>query len=137
MDHNKLEVAFAFVDTRITELESMLAAGQDTELNELVTRAIELVKTLIIAYLADRDDRHVPDPAEDILEVLRALVSSDPSWNAIRDNCRELVYYRNCIAMNRTDALPVVPQRMTVRILRHVFLYIRTRGIRENRLQTP
>jgi hypothetical protein len=37
--------------------------------------------------------------------------------------------------MQRQDALPPVPEKMAVRIARHVYLYIRTRCIREGRLQ--
>jgi hypothetical protein len=61
-------------------------------------------------------------------------VKGDPSWNAIRDNCRELVYYRNCIQLDRRDALPPAASRMAVRIARHVFLYMSTRCQREGRL---
>jgi hypothetical protein len=69
----------------------------------------------------------------DVLEVWKALVKGDPSWNAIRDNCRELVYYRNCLALGRADALPQAPHRMAVRTARHIFLYVRSRAQRAGR----
>ncbi len=62
-------------------------------------------------------------------------VNAEPSWNAIRDNCRELVYYRNCINMGREDALPPVAEKMAVRTARHVYLYMKTRCVREGRLE--
>jgi len=34
----------------------------------------------------------------------------------------------------RRDALPAVPERMAVRLARHVFLYLKTRCEREGRL---
>jgi hypothetical protein len=55
------------------------------------------------------------------------LIRSDPSWNAARDNLRELVYYRNCLDSGRADALPAVPQKMAVRLARHLFLYFKSR----------
>ena len=70
----------------------------------------------------------------DILDMFKVFVKGDPSWNAIRDNCRELVYYRNCINMGQSEALPAAPDRMTVRTARHVYLYMKTRCIREGRL---
>jgi len=50
-------------------------------------------------------EKTLPDQADDLLDVFKALVKSDPSWNTIRDNCRELVYYHNCIAMERLGCL--------------------------------
>lgn len=76
----------------------------------------------------------MPDVAADILEVFKALAKGEPSWHAIRDNCRELVYYRNCINMGREEALPKAPEKMALRTARHVYLYVKTRCIREGRL---
>jgi hypothetical protein len=61
-------------------------------------------------------------------------VKGDPGWNAIRENLRELVYYGNCIALGRRDALPAAPERMAIRLARHVHLYVKTRCEREGRL---
>jgi hypothetical protein len=62
------------------------------------------------------------------------LVKGDPTWNTIRDNTRELVYYANCLELGRADALPAAPQKMAVRTARHVYLYVRTRVIKEGRV---
>jgi hypothetical protein len=61
-------------------------------------------------------------------------VKGDPSLNAVRDNVRELVYYRNCLAMERREALPPVPDRMAVRTARHIYLYLRSRCEQDGRL---
>ena len=63
----------------------------------------------------------------DLLEAFKRLARGTPSWNAIRDNLRELVYYRNCLALGRRDALPAAPERMAVRTVRHLYLYMRSR----------
>jgi hypothetical protein len=83
------------------------------------------------AWIAREGRKAMPAPEADVLEVWRALAKGDPSWNAIRDNCRELVFYRNCLAEGRQDALPPAPHRMAVRTARHVCLYVRTRALRE------
>jgi hypothetical protein len=82
-------------------------------------------------WIAREGRKALPAPETDVLEVWRSLVKGDPSWNAIRDNCRELVFYRNCLADGRRDALPPAPHRMAVRTARHVCLYVRTRALRE------
>ncbi len=134
-DHAELNAVLDEVDLRIGELETLLAAGGTLPLAPTVEHAMRLINRMIIAYIKDAGDKaRVPEETEDILEVWKVLVKGDPSWNTIRDNCRELVYYKNCIAMQREDALPKVPDRMTVRTLRHIHLFIKTRCLREGRL---
>ena len=111
-------------------------AAQDTlrGLFSAVDAAIALTQQLVIAYVAAAGQKTPPGADADFLDAFKVLVKGDPAWNAIRDNCRELVYYRNCINMGRRDALPKVPEKMAVRTARHVYLYIKTRCIREGRL---
>lgn len=133
MDHAELKNAFGEADRQLRALEAgAVGAGS---LADTVEQAIGLVERLIIAYLADEGKKQPPAPQADILEVLKVLVKGEPGWNAIRDNCRELVYYRNCLATDRADALPVAPEKMAVRTARHIYLYIRTRCIREGSLE--
>lgn len=127
---------FSAVDAGLKALEHRIAAGLELPLADTVARSIALVRQLVTAYIADAGEKPVPDESADILDVLKLLVKGDPSWTAIRDNCRELVYYRNCINMEREDALPAVPAKMAVRTARHVYLYIRTRCAREGRLES-
>ena len=131
----QLERTFAETDAELKGLEQRIARGENVPLAETVQRAIGVLNRLVAAYIADEGSKPVPDHAADLLEVFKALVKGEPSWHAIRDNCRELVYYRNCIDIGREDALPRVPEKMAVRTARHVYLYIRTRCIREGRLQ--
>lgn len=136
MDEPTLSQTFELVDQRIAELEHKINQGNPGPLLSIVTETITLVKELIIAYLKDVGDKTIPDSKEDILEVFKILVKGDPSWNTIRDNCRELVYYQNCINLHREDALPVAPEKMAVRTARHIFLFMKTRSLREGRLVT-
>ena len=130
-----LNAAFVTVDEQLTDLERILAARGSLELKGTVEQCIDLIKTLLLAYLADLGDREIPPRETDILDIFKVLVKGDPSWNTIRDNCRELVYYRNCLAMDRPDALPNVPEKMAVRTTRHVYLFMKTRAMREGRLE--
>lgn len=66
-------------------------------------------------------------PGANLLDAFRALAKGDPTWNAVRDNLRELIYYRNCIASGREDALPPVPAKMAIRTARHLYLYFMSR----------
>lgn len=135
MDHTALIQTFEQVDAQIADLERILNERGSLPLHETVEHAMALTKQLIIAYIADVGEKTPPSQGDDLLDVFKVLVKSDPSWNTIRDNCRELVYYRNCIAMERPDALPQNPEKMAVRTLRHLYLFMKTRCMREDRLE--
>jgi hypothetical protein len=127
--------AFDAIDRDLLALETRIAQGEALALAPTVEAAIALVGRMIRGYLADEGRKPVPAEDADLLDAWKVLVKGEPTWNTLRDNCRELVYYRNCINMNRLDALPAVPERMAVRTARHIYLYIKTRLIREGRLQ--
>ena len=122
------------IEAGIARLEARVAAGADTPLADVLEPAIGLVGETMRAYIDAAGQKTPPAPDADVLEVWNRLVKSDPAWNAIRDNCRELLYYRNCLAAGRTDALPAAPGRMAVRLARHVYLYVRVRCAREGRV---
>jgi hypothetical protein len=116
------------IEQDIAVLEAA-ARARDT-LGDVLEPAIALVARTLRARL-DADGKPAPAEDADVLDIWRALVKGDPTWNAIRDNCRELVFYRNCLALGRTDALPPAPHRMAVRTVRHIFLYVRSRAQRD------
>lgn len=130
----ELAAVFAEVDAGLAAYEAAIARGEELPLVETIDAAIALVRRLVTAYVAATGQKALPAADADFLDVFKVLVKGEPTWNAIRDNCRELVYYRNCINMGRRDALPKVPEKMAVRTARHVYLYIKTRCIREGRL---
>jgi len=131
MAQGPLAATLEQVDGELSVLERRIAAREDLPLAQTVERALELVTRLIVACIADQGGKQAPSPEADVLAAFKVLVKGEPTWHAIRDNCRELVYYRNCINMGRTDALPAAPAKMAVRTARHICLYIRTRCIRE------
>lgn len=138
LDHRsgagQLPSAFAATDAGLASLERCIADGRPLPLASAVEQAMSLVRRLLTAYVADAGRKSAPAAETELLDVFKVLVKGEPSWNAIRDNCRELVYYRNCINMGREDALPVAAEKMAVRTARHIFLYVKTRCLRERRL---
>lgn len=122
------------IDAQIASWETRLAAGETLALAPALAAASAAALALLRAYIAAESKKPVPAEDADLLEAFKVLVKGDPSWNAIRDNLRELVYYRNCLAAGRADALPAVPEKMALRLARHVYLYVRTRCIREGRI---
>lgn len=119
---------FDRIERDIVVLET--AARERDALGDVLEPAIALVARTLRARI-DAEGKPAPADDADVLDVWRALAKGDPTWNAIRDNCRELVFYRNCLALGRTDALPAAPHRMAVRTVRHIFLYVRSRAQRD------
>jgi hypothetical protein len=128
--HDELER----IDAGIMAWERKLAAGEPVALEPALEAATGAALALVRAYVAAEGGKPVPDEEADLLEAFKVLAKGDPSWNAIRDNLRELVYYRNCLAAGRADALPAVPEKMAIRLARHLYLYVRTRCVKEGRL---
>ncbi|RMD70067.1 MAG: hypothetical protein D6819_05225 [Gammaproteobacteria bacterium] len=94
-------------------------------LETLLEEGMAIVRGLLIAYGHRAGKAMVED--EDILRVFKAFVKGDPSLNAIRDSVRELVFMQNCLRLGRPDALPPRPERMAVRLVRHIALYLQSR----------
>ena len=122
------------IDRQLRALESRLADSRPEDLPAFLGPALEAVRGTMLAYLEAEGAKLLPPPGTDVLEVWKVLVKGDPTWNSIRDNTRELVYYANCLELGRADALPAAPQKMAVRTARHVYLYVRSRAIREGRV---
>lgn len=128
-----LTTLFARVDGEIAVLESALQEGREPPLQETVRKALDLVAQLLRGYI-ESCDKPSPVGERDVLVLFKVFVKGDPSLNAVRDSIRELVYYRHCIDASRPDALPARPARMAVRTLRHIYLYLRTRCLKEDRI---
>lgn len=141
--NSDLSRAFGEVDDRLRSLERVIHARGELPLSATVNESIELTRALLRGYIASRAadagahnvaPAHAPGGSDDLLELFKVFVKGDPSLNAVRDNIRELVYYRNCIDMKREDALPARPDAMAVRTVRHIYLYLHSRSEQEGRL---
>ncbi len=131
----QLQSVMADVDQEIRALEHAQDRGALT-LESAVGESLRLANRLMLIFAeAMGHPLEGLDAGADPLEVFRVFVKGEPSLNAIRDNVRELVYYGNCLTANRTDALPVRPQAMAVRTIRHIYLYLRSRAIKEYGLE--
>ena len=134
MSEPHLAAILDHADAEIRALEDRLDGGAGLPLGATVDAAQAVAKRLIKGYLGAATDKPVPQESADLLALWKLLVKGDPSWNTIRDNCRELVYYRNCLDEGRPDALPREPARMAVRTTRHLHLFIKSRCEQEGRL---
>ena len=104
-------LAFAEADACVGRLEGRLGQDESLPLAGTVEQTINLIRDLIAARFAEEGNKQIPASTANLVEVFKVLVTDEPSWRAIRDNCRALAYYRDCINMQRQDALPPVPKK--------------------------
>lgn len=110
---------------QIDALLDQVNGDPDVAFEPLLAECRQLVAELLSLYAVIHEK---PVPADvDLLALFKAFVKGDPSLNAVRDNVRELVYYQNCLAEDRADALPKSPQKMAVRTTQHIYFYLRSR----------
>lgn len=114
-------------DDILRDWERQLNQGDEPDVAETTESATAVVKDLIKAYL-QIIGRDWDDVEDDILALWKVAVKKNPSLNTIRDNCRELVFYHNCVDMDRRDALPQNAHRQAIRTARHVYVYLRSRA---------
>jgi hypothetical protein len=135
MDRNEwLARVFGQADEQLAQLEEGLREEAPLPLDPALRQTTAVVRRLLAGYAAHAG-KEMP-PSDDLLDVLRAFLKGDPSLHAVRDNVRELVYYRNCLDMDREDALPKAAEKMAVRTARHIYLYLRSRSEQEGRLDS-
>ncbi len=114
--------ALASLDEIHTKIEAL---GQDREpFAEKLVVGISLASQMLRTLLEVEGKPY--DANADLLMLWKTLTKGASHWNTIRDNCRELIYYQNCLAMDRVDALPPAPEKMMIHILRHLYLYARS-----------
>lgn len=134
MQDSSLAQQLVAIDGSIADWEHRIAGAEDVAVDQAVEAAVQAAAALVRAYIRAEGSKPVPSDDADLLDAFRVLAKGDPGWNAIRENLRELVYYRNCLALGRRDALPAAADRMAVRLARHLLLYVKTRCEREGRL---
>jgi len=132
MSEKNLSDQFDAIDGRIDALEQDNKAQTLKTFDVLVAESSAICRELLLIY-ASAYDKVLPD-TDDLLVLFKTFVKGDTSLTAVRDNLRELVYYRNCILEDRYDALPQNPEKMALHTIRHIYLYLRSRADQEDLL---
>lgn len=114
------------ISTRIDALlalpDEALAASATERADELLMLGEAILENWLLA--------HNKTPTDDTVEGFRLLAlhrqgaKGDPSFNACRETCRELVYHRNlvCCACARQDAVQAL--RLGAMVARHLALFV-------------
>ncbi len=110
----------ADIETSIGEISA--AQGVQTALDELLLLSEEVIEHWIVARGdAPGDDKH---EGFRLLGLHRQGAKSDPSFNACRETCREIIYHYNLISMQPDDAETTNRLEMMKMISNHLYLFI-------------
>lgn len=112
----------ARLDAIVAFDEVALAAGAERLAGELMA----IGETVLEAWLAARGAAPTRAQVEGfrLLALHRQGARGDPSFNACRESCRELVYRTNCARLARRPADAARELRLAAMVARHLILFI-------------
>ena len=102
--------------------DAVLAA----EAPDLADELLALGETILGIWLAARGERPTTCTVEGfrVLALHRQGARGDPSFNACRETCRELVYHHNLVSLEPAHAGVARRLRLGAMVARHLMLFI-------------
>ena len=112
----------ADIERRLGEIESGAIVDGTAAAGELLALAEEVLEHWVTARGSE--------PTRDTREGFRLLAlhrqgcTDDPSFNACRETCRELVYHYNLVTVEPNHAETVQRLTMMTMVANHIFLFV-------------
>ena len=123
-------------DMRVLSIEDVRArvdgiiAASDNALardaSKLADELLVLGEAVLVSWLASKGLEATEDEVEGfrLLALHRQGARGDPSFNACRETCREIVYHRNLILHDPASARIADTVRLGAMVVRHLSLFI-------------
>jgi hypothetical protein len=116
--------------TEIEEWTALLARAPDAELRRealtLADQLLDMGETILEAWLTAHDQ--VPTDREvegfRLLALHRQAARGNPTFNACRETCREIVYLRNCLRANPEADDVGQTLKLLSMVVRHLSLFV-------------
>jgi hypothetical protein len=117
-----LDEVAACLDGMLDASDGELAAVACERADELLT----LGEAILEAWLAARDESPTKEAVEGfrLLALHRQGARGEPSFNACRETCRELVYHRNLVHLDPTHPDVARRLRLGAMVARHLMLFV-------------
>jgi hypothetical protein len=123
MAHNmSLDDIAERLDWMVTAPDAVLAA----EATDLADELLALGETILGIWLAARGERPTARSLEGfrLLALHRQGARGEPSFNACRETCRELVYHHNLVSLEPAHADVARRLRLGAMVARHLQLFV-------------
>ncbi len=122
MSTTRLDDIAAHLDAIVASPDATLLAAAP----EIADELLALGETILVTWLAARGATPTKLTVEGfrLLALHRQGARGDASFNACRETCRELVYYRNLIRSDPAHADTARRLRLGTMVARHLLLFI-------------
>ena len=112
-------IAFADIEARIDQIA---AAADPNQVKELLT----LGEVVLEQWITARGETPTVDKKEGfrLLALHRQGAKGDPSFNACRETCRELVYHFNLVTLEPQHPETVQRVRLAALVAKHLALFV-------------
>jgi hypothetical protein len=109
------------IESRLDQLLSGGSQGKQT-----VAELLRLGEEVLEHWIAARGETPTRDRREGfrLLALHRQGATGEPSFNACRETCRELVYRYNLVMNEPDSAKAAVTAAMAVLVAKHLFLFV-------------
>jgi hypothetical protein len=113
----------------LDRLDAILALDSEAaaiEAGAIARELLEMGEASLGAYVSARGDTPTLKKSEGfrLLALQRQGARGEPSFNACRETCRELVYHHNCIAAAEAPQERVRLVRLMAMVARHLLLFV-------------
>ncbi|MGA9092302.1 MAG: hypothetical protein WB420_24715 [Bradyrhizobium sp.] len=123
------DVQIVSLDDVAARLDGMVAmpdAALAAAAPDLADELLALGETILEVWLAARGEKPTTRTVEGfrVLALHRQGARGEPSFNACRETCRELVYYHNLVSLEPAHADVARRLRLGAMVARHLMLFI-------------
>ena len=112
----------------LAQIESAIreSGGRVAEPVQAAAALLELAEAVLEHWIDARGERPTAEKREGfrLLALHRQGAKGDPSFNACRETCRELVYHYNLITLDPDDAETPRRLELAAMIAMHVYLFV-------------
>ena len=115
-------IAFAKIEQEIDNLQSM----HDPNDKSFAAQLLELGEKILENWIVARGQAPTREKREGfrLLALHRQGAKGDPSFNACRETCRELVYHHNLLLTCDGEDKKQDIKNMSILVLNHLFLFV-------------
>lgn len=118
--------SIAEVEARLDALSRLPAAQLEGRAMAVADELLDLGEVILECWLGAQGAEPTQDKAEGfrLLALHRQAARGNPSFNACRETCREVVYHRNLVAAGPAAADVARTLRLAIMVVRHLGLFI-------------
>lgn len=111
---------------RLDAIEVLPAADMTAQAEELAARMLGLGEIILQFWVRSRGETPTRQKKEGfvILALHRQGAKGEPSFNACRETCREIVFQHNVILQSGEDTVRLSALRLMVMVVRHLALFV-------------